>query len=214
VNTKRRSSGFTLIEVLAAMAILTVSVLGLTAGVLVAFSGNGRSSRRTQMVEFAQSRLDRLTAATKVDICTGTFQGGVVSCTKMNVTPFDPNAAPGTGGWMLDVLDRPATTGTTAAGVDLMAGPVLVLGDVGGAIDENATLTARANLMTEWGTLSSGGAGLGCASALVAKNMLCRELHIEFDSVTSPTYYHVWVRVSRGQSYTDGPVVLEGMIAK
>jgi prepilin-type N-terminal cleavage/methylation domain-containing protein len=203
-------AGFTLVEMMAALAILGVSVLGLTAGLTVASAGNGRASRRTQMVEFAQSRIERLTAATKADICTATFKGGVVDCSRMGgaPSPFDPNAAPNTSGWMLDVLDRaPYSDPGANPGVDPMAGPVVVLGDVGGAIDEKATLAARANLVTDWN-----GGGKGCASTLVAKNMLCREVHIELDEAQA--FFHIWVRVSRGQNYQDGPVVLEGMVAK
>jgi prepilin-type N-terminal cleavage/methylation domain-containing protein len=204
-----RPAGFTLIEVMASLAILGVSLLGLMAGLNVASASNGRASRRTQMVEFAQSRIERLMAATKADICTATFQGGVVDCSRMAgaPSPFNPNVAPNTGGWMLDVLDRAPYDPAGTTGVDPMAGPVVVLGNVGGSIDEPATLTARASLASDW---SSGGSG--CASPLVTKNMLCRELHIELDSTS--TYYHIWVRVSRGQNYGDGPVVMEGMVAK
>jgi len=210
VVTVVRPSGFTLIEVMAALGILGVSLLGLTAGVVVAFAGNGRASRRTQMAEFAQSRIERLIAATRSNICTATFQGGVVNCARMaGPSPFDPTAAPNTGGWMLDVLDgAPYTDPTFNPGVDQMAGPVVVLGDVGGAIDEAATLTARSSLVSDW----AGGSGAGCASALIAKNMLCRELHIELDPTSS--FYHIWVRVSRGQNWADGPVTMEGMVAK
>ncbi len=210
MNTERTlPGGFTLIEMMAALAILGVSVLGLTAGLTVASAGNGRASRRTQMVEFAQSRIERLTAATRADICTATFNGGVVDCSRMaGADPFDPNAAPNTGGWMLDVLDRaPYTDPGGNPGVDPMAGPVVALGDVGGAIDEKATLAARASLVADWN-----GGGNGCASTLVAKNMLCREVHIELDPTQA--FFHIWVRVSRGRSYQDGPVVIEGMVAK
>jgi prepilin-type N-terminal cleavage/methylation domain-containing protein len=212
VNTDRaRSRGFTLIEVFAALGILGVSLLGLTAGVLVAFGGNGRSSRRTQMAEFAQARLERFSAASKANICTASTTGSVVDCSKMSPspTPFDPTAAPNSGGWMLDVLDR-ASSGASTVGVDQMAGPLLVLGDTGGAVDEVATVTGRNALLSEWGTGS--GSGNGCASTLVGKNMLCREVHIELDSTL--TFYHIWVRVIRGQNYLDGPVVFEGMVAK
>jgi hypothetical protein len=130
------------------------------------------------------ARIERLTAATKADICTST------------------------SGWMLDVLDRaPYTDPSANPGVDPMAGPVVVLGNVGGAIEEKATLAARASLVTDWN-----GGGKGCASTLVARNMLCREVHIELDPTQS--FYHIWVRVSRGQNYQDGPVVMEGMVAK
>jgi hypothetical protein len=196
---------------MAALGILGVSLLGLTAAMIIAFGSNGRSSRRTQMVEFAQSRLDRLSAATKLNICVGaSLVPGVpttspgIDCSKMTVSgTFNPNGAPGTGGWVMDNLDRGSLVPAATGGIDQMAGPVLVLGDVGGAVDEAATVVARTNII---------GDPLGCASTAVAKNTLCRELHIEMDSTS--VYYHVWVRVVRGQNYQDGPVVLEGMIAR
>jgi prepilin-type N-terminal cleavage/methylation domain-containing protein len=211
VNTERasatgRSRGMTLIEVMAALAILGVSLLGLTGGLVIAATANGRASRRTQMAEFAQSRIERLTAATRKDICTATFNLGAVDCSRMaSGGTFDPTAAPNTGGWMLDVLDR-ASAAQPSVGVDQMAGPVVVLGDLG-AIDEAATLTARSALAADWA-----GGGSGCAAAMVTTNMLCRELHVEVDPTSS--FYHIWVRVSRGGRWTDGPITMEGMVAK
>ena len=204
----------TLIEVLVALGILGVAILGLVGGLVVASRANGRASKRTQMAEFAQSRLERLTAASRRNICTSTVNSGLVDCSRMAVGgTFDPNAAPNTGGWMLDVLDR-ADAQLAPAGVDQMSGPVLALGDLG-AVDEAATLTARAALASDWA-----GAGAGCAATMVSANQLCREVHIESQSIPVPTLtpvnvYHVWVRVTRGGgAWQDGPVVLEGVISQ
>ena len=187
-----RHHGMTLVEVMMALAILGVSLLALMAGLVVAFTANGRASRRTQMVEFAQSRIDRLTAATRKDICTAALSGTNVDCSRMAVTgTFDPTAAPNAGGWMLDVLDR-ASSFQASVGVDQMAGPVVVLGDLG-TIDEGATLTARTNLATDWA-----GGGAGCAATMVTENMLCRELHIEQTIINGAPIYRVWVRVLQG----------------
>jgi len=185
---------------MASLAIMGVSLLGLAAGLVVAFTANGRSSRRTQMVEFAQSRFDRFNGATKKDICTVTSTN--VDCSKMATGgTFDPTSAANTGGWMMDVLDR-ATSMTASAGVDVMAGPVVVLGDLG-AVDEAATVTTRTAVASD---------AAGCASTTLTTNMLCREIHIELDATN--VFYHIWVRVVRGGKPTDGPVYLEGMVAK
>lgn len=208
----RLARGLTLIEVLVSLAILGVSILGLVGGLVIASKANGRASHRTQMLEFAQARLERLMAASRKNICTTTFNSEKVDCSRMAlVGTFDPTVAPNTGGWMLDILDR-ADLQLAQAGVDQMAGPVLVLGDLG-AVDEAATLTARAALYTDWA-----GGGLGCAAAIVGANQLCRELHIEAQSVgpsSNLPVYHIWVRVSRGGgNWNDGPVVLEGVAAQ
>ena len=214
-----------------AMALMAIALLGLTAGMVLAFSSNGRASRRTQAAEFAQSSLERLIAASRKNICTGLFSGGVVSCTSMGVGAFTPDSAANQGGWMLDVLDRAnalvGSGGGATPGVDLMAGPVLVTGD-SGAIDEAATQTARLALLTEWGATGSTAATAGCGSALVKSNMLCREIHIELHDmqnlagaavslcpVGAYCGYRVWVRVVRGGGlWNEGPVTLEGLVAQ
>lgn len=215
---RRAQRGMTLVEVSIAMAVMAIAVLGLTAGIILSFGANGRASRRTQAAEFAQSSLERLMAASRKNICTGSFNGGVVNCSPMGTGTFDPNAAPNQGGWMLDVLDRASAMGSSA-GVDLMAGPVVVLGD-SGAIDEAATTAARAALLTEWGS-GDNAATSGCGSTKVTATMLCREIHIELQDVkkvsSDPALnaYHVWVRVVQGGGkWRDGPVVQEGVIAQ
>jgi hypothetical protein len=205
----------TLIEVLVSLVLLAIALTGLTGGMVVAYNASGRASHRTQMLEFAQSRLERLVAASRKNLCTGSVSYGTVNCSHM-LGALDLVAAPNAGGWMLDVLDQ-ANTLSASGGVDLMAGPVVALGDLG-AVSETDTVTARNALMAEWGT--GAGSGNGCGSALVSPNMLCREIHIEQqDAKVSGTLaipvFHVWVRVMRGgAAWRDGIVQLEGVIAQ
>ncbi len=209
--------GMTLIEVLVSLVLLAVATLGLTQGMVVAYTSGGRSSRRTQMVEFAQSSLERLMAASRKNLCTGSVNFGVVNCSAMGSGTFDPTAGPNQGGWMLDVLDQ-ANTLVSTGGVDLMAGPVVVVGDLG-AIDETGTVTARNALITQWGS-GTAGVGNGCGSTLVTTGMLCREIHIEqqdakVTGTVAVPVFHVWVRVIRGGAgWRDGIVQVEGVIAQ
>lgn len=218
----RRARGMTLIEVLVSLVLLAIATLGLTQGMVVAYTSGGRSSRRTQMVEFAQSSLERLMAASRKNLCTGSINFGAVNCSAMGSGVFDPTAGPNQGGWMLDVLDQASSlvgSGAPAVpGVDLMAGPVVVVGDLG-AIDETATVTARNALITQWGS-GTAGAGNGCGSTLVTTGMLCREIHIEqqdakVTGTVAVPVFHVWVRVLRGGAgWRDGIVQVEGVIAQ
>ena len=207
----------TLLEVLVSLVLLAVATLGLTQGMVVAYTSGGRASRRTQMLEFAQSSLERLIAASRKNLCTGSVNFGVVDCAPMGNGVFDPTAGPNQGGWMLDVLDQ-ANSLVGSGGVDLMAGPVVVIGDAG-AIDETTTLTTRSALLTQWGT-GTAGSGNGCGSTLVTTGMLCREIHIEqqdakVTGTTAVPVFHVWVRVLRGGAgWRDGIVQVEGVIAQ
>jgi type II secretory pathway pseudopilin PulG len=217
-----RSAGMTVVEVMASLAILAIAILGLVGGMIVATTANGRASHRTQMAEFAQSRLERLVAASRKNVCYydpvagSVVSPGAVSCTAAMVSSgtFDPTAAPNTGGWMLDVLDRSDAL-LASNGVDQMAGPVVVIGDEG-AIDEAATLATRSALTADWNA-----AGHGCASPIVnaSRAILCREVHIETQNAAvtgnALNVYHVWVRVVRGGGiWSDGYVVLEEVIAQ
>jgi hypothetical protein len=183
------------------MGVLAVVILGLIAGAEVASNGNAYSRRRSVMLEFAQSRIELLLAMTrnKVPTATTTYP---VSCSAMAVPSgtFDPTAPPGTGGWMLDVIDGSPPTGSTALGDDLMFGPLLIEGDRV-AVDRNSTLSQRATFAANW---LSGTDTAGCGSSVVTSNpaALCREIHIEpYDTVQNgvTTYMlRAWVRVVRG----------------
>ncbi|MBS2023364.1 MAG: prepilin-type N-terminal cleavage/methylation domain-containing protein [Deltaproteobacteria bacterium] len=223
MSTSRRRGaerGLTLIEVLVAFGLLAIGLVGLTAGLVTASKSNGRAFHRTQMVEFAQSRIERLTAASRKNICTATSSSGPVSCSGMGNGTFSTTAAPNTNGWIADLLDRATVTDPLALassstyGVDVMAGPALVFGSTTGsnnnAVDDAATISKRTAIAAD---------ANGCASSLVTADTLCREIHIEDQSTTVGAQtlksYHIWVRVIRGGgNYLDGMVVLEGSVAQ
>ena len=110
MNTRQRARGFSLIETMASLAILAVAALGLMGSMLVASGSNTISRRRTDMTLFAQSRIERLASRTRAKVPTATTTTPV-NCSAMAVGgAFDPNANPGTGGWMLDVTNAGVTT--------------------------------------------------------------------------------------------------------
>jgi prepilin-type N-terminal cleavage/methylation domain-containing protein len=199
MNTSSQPRGFSLVEVMAALAILAVSALGLTAAMLVASGGTEISRRRTDMTLFARTRLERLATRTRLKVPTATTTIPV-NCSAMAVAgTFNPNAAPGTGGWMLDVIDGSPPAGGGALGDDLMAGPLLSE-DAGGP-NTASTLSKRASFATAWST----GTDLnGCGSDTVRndRSVFCREIHIEPLDVTQAgvTMFmlRVWVRVIQG----------------
>jgi type II secretory pathway pseudopilin PulG len=190
----------TLLEVMIALALLGVSALGLVGGMVVASNTNAISRRRTEMYQFAQARIEQLATRTRTNIPTAATVTPV-NCSAMNAGgTFDPNAAPGTGGWMLDVIDGAPPAGGGSLGDSLMAGPLLVEGDLSG-VDSAGTLAQRATFANNWLTATD---TQGCASTTVTKNIavLCRELHIEandtvVNGVTVPML-RVWVRVVQG----------------
>jgi prepilin-type N-terminal cleavage/methylation domain-containing protein len=196
----RRRRGMTLLEVMVALALLGVSALGLVGGMVVASGTNGISRRRTHMLEFGHARLERLGTRTRVNIPT---QATVtpVNCSSMAAGgPFDPNAAPGTGGWMLDVIDGTPPPGAGTLGDDLMFGPLLVEGDLSG-VDSAATIAKRTTAAAAWfGATDT----KGCGSTTVTSNpaVMCREIHVEPLDVaaggTTMFMLRVWVRVVQG----------------
>ena len=101
------------------------------------------------MTLFAQSRIERLASRTRAKVPTATTTTPV-NCSAMAVGgAFDPNANPGTGGWMLDVIDGTPPAGGGALGDDLMAGPLLAEGD-GSGVDGAGTLAKRATFAAAW----------------------------------------------------------------
>jgi len=200
MNTKQHARGFSLIETMASLAILAVAALGLMGSMLVASGSNTISRRRTDMTLFAQSRIERLASRTRAKVPTATTTTPV-NCSAMAVGgAFDPNANPGTGGWMLDVIDGTPPAGGGALGDDLMAGPLVTEGD-GSGIDGTGTLSKRATFAAAWfgGTDTN-----GCGSDTVRNDatVMCREVHIEPLDVTNAgvtTFMlRVWVRVIQG----------------
>src|SRR3989440_2988053 len=175
MNTKQHARGFSLIETMASLAILAVAALGLMGSMLVASGSNTISRRRTDMTLFAQSRIERLASRTRAKVPTATTTTPV-NCSAMAVGgAFDPNANPGTGGWMLDVIDGTPPAGGGALGDDLMAGPLLTEGDASG-IDGAGTLSKRATFAAAWfgGTRTP---GCGSGTGRHGPTVMCRGGH-------------------------------------
>jgi prepilin-type N-terminal cleavage/methylation domain-containing protein len=199
MNTDHRLRGFSLIEVMASLALLSVAALGMVAGMLVASGSTVISRKRTDMALFAQARLERLASRTRLKIPTAATVTPV-DCSSMTVGgAFDPNTDPNTGGWMLDVIDGAPPAGGGTYGDDLMAGPLLAETDSGP--DATNTLSKRTSFAGKW---IDGSDRQGCASAVVRNDtsVLCREIHIEPVNVTNAgvtTFMlRVWVRVIQG----------------
>ena len=212
MSTKRPQRGFTLIEVFAALAVLGIAMLGLTAGLVVAGSSTAIASKRTLMLQFAQTRIERLVAETRVRIPTYDYTiTGTACCAKMNAGgAFNAAAAPGTGGWQMDTIDGPP--GTTA-GDDIMYGPLLISDSSGNATDTYLAQTVAARNAAISGAIDG---GLGCGDPSVrVGGELCRELHIEPANIGGVRMLRVWVRVVDGSgSYLANSVTLQEDIAQ
>src|SRR2546421_1147351 len=129
MNTREHARGFSLIETMASLAILAVAALGLMGSMLVASGANTISRRRTDMTLFAQSRIERLASRTRAKVPTATATTPV-NCSAMAVGgAFDPNANPGTGGWMLAVSTATPPPAAGRSGDDRMPGPPRTGGD-------------------------------------------------------------------------------------
>src|SRR3569833_1119631 len=118
---RRHPRGLGMVEALVAICILGFVILGLIAGATVASGGNAFSRRRSLMLQFAQSRMELLEAMARAAVQAGSTTSPVI-CSSMAAPAggCDPTAAPGTGGWMLDVIDGQPPDGTTSVGDDLM----------------------------------------------------------------------------------------------
>ncbi len=221
MNIKRGQPGFTLVEVMAALAILGIAMLGLTAGLIVASSTTGISAQRTLMLEFAQTRIERLVAETRTLIPTqyttvATFQGGLC-CGKMAVSGtgcgalFDPNAAPGNCGWQMDTIDGGAPG--PGVGEDLMFGPLLIFNASTNSTDGFIAKTIAARTAAVAAGIDG---ALGCGDPSVRNSgTLCRELHIEPGVISGVPMLRAWVRVVNGAgSYLSNSVMLQEDIAQ
>jgi prepilin-type N-terminal cleavage/methylation domain-containing protein len=223
-SRSRGQRGFTLIEVLAALAVLAVATLGLVGGIIIALQTNGIAAQRTLMVQFAQARLERLVAETRIKIPTALTTSP--DCSKMSVAgTFDPTAPPGTGGWMLDVIDGPAPAG---AGNDAMFGPVLIYDSATNASDNyiSSTISTRTTVYNNWvGAGLAAGCGAtgsiqaatptGGAPAPGQAGILCRELHIEPQTLNGVPMLRAWVRVLQvGPDWRVNSVTLQEDIAQ
>jgi type II secretory pathway pseudopilin PulG len=199
----------TLIEVMAAMAILVIALLGVASGLVLAVTDNGNAARRSQLKEFARSRIERLVTSNKQNV--QPIPAGFA------VGTFNPDVPPGTGGWVLDTFE---TLPTAPGGVDVMAGPVIADGE-GSGLDETQTTTPTTGLRA---TVLGSPPAAGCGDPSLANVMgiFCREIHIE--QVTAnpggaglPTVplLRVWVRTLQGGgSWRFQSVVLQKDLAR
>jgi prepilin-type N-terminal cleavage/methylation domain-containing protein len=220
----RGQRGFSLIEVFAALAVLSIATLGLVGGIIIALRSNGIAAQRTLMVQFAQTRLERLVAETRTKIPTALTTSP--DCSKMSVSgTFDPSAPPGTGGWMLDVIDGPAPAG---AGNDAMFGPVMIYDAATNATDNyiSSTVSTRTTVYNNWigAGLANGCGATGSIAAATPSGgapapgqaaILCRELHIEPQTINGVPILRAWVRVIQvGADWRVNSVMLQEDIAQ
>ncbi len=182
----RAARGTTLIETMVSIAVLAIAALGLVGGVILALKTNALASRRTQMKEFAQTRIDRFIQMRPQRIPTGTL-GWVNYDSRMDVgSTFDPA---GSTGWVLDDLDN-----NGLAVVDLLAGPAMV---------DPTGMTAGDDLAGRTATLNAAVAGQTCAVASVVNDpqALCREIHVDATTTSSGIpILRAYVRVTLGGS--------------
>jgi type IV pilus modification protein PilV len=106
----RRSAGkgFSLIELLIAMLVLTVGVLGGMIVIVTAIASNARSRLDTTGVALAQSTMDRIIV---LSISAATQSTSMIDCTGVahNITTFASDS-PGSGAALTDITDLPDGT--------------------------------------------------------------------------------------------------------
>jgi hypothetical protein len=186
----------TLIEVMTSLALLAISILGVVGGLSVAINGNSLSARHTLASQFAQARVEYLVSQTRAKIPTAATVVPV-NCAAMAVAGvFDPTAAPGTGGWMLDVIDGTPPAG---GGDDAMFGPVL-FDDSSDNSSDNTIAKTKALRQTIATNFITGADVTGCATPAVANDagVLCREVHIEPFTLNGAPMLRAYVRVIQG----------------
>lgn len=187
MDIRRSARGLSLVEVMAAMAILVITLLGVVNALVVAINTNGDAARRSQMKEFARSRLERLVTSNR--------QNAPPVPAGFAVGTFTPDVPPGTGGWVLDTLESQPGLG---GGDDANAGPVMVDGE-GSGLDLPATRTLRSQVLA-----ASPPQGCGDPALAQRPDVFCREVHVEPASVLaapgapSVPMLRVWVRAVRG----------------
>ena len=207
MSANRLQRGVSLVEVMAAIAILGIASLGLVGGVIVALSSNASAGRRSQMRAFAQSRIERLIATRPAVIPCGTL-GALNYDARMDAGGlFDEHAAPGTGGWRIDSLD-------TSGDADSMSGPLLVDATAMTGSDDHAARGLAAN--TTMLGLADGDVLKRCSNPAIANDpaMLCRELHIEQTIINGAPIYRVWVRVLQGGAPLLAALIMQEDIAQ
>jgi len=93
----RGSTGFTLLEVMIAMVILAVALLGLAGLQVVSVQGTSRASHITEATTFAQDRLEQLITASFTTLADGasnvTGATGVTYSVQWDINPDDLTGA-------------------------------------------------------------------------------------------------------------------------
>src|SRR5258708_6968287 len=105
---QRLSRGISLIEVMVSIAILGIASLGLVGGIIVSVNSNALAGRRTQALEFAQARIERLMAMGPVQLNSMITAPGVAAAmTVSGLGAVSVSISPGAAGsgWMMDALD-------------------------------------------------------------------------------------------------------------
>ena len=98
---RKREGGFTLIEVMAAIAILTIGILGVAAMQGSAIRANDRGYRLTEATTLAQDRLEYLKTQPYTDLVVGDDQPDPDPINPRPEITYDVVAVPGITGLMI-----------------------------------------------------------------------------------------------------------------
>ena len=177
-----RVQGFSLIEVLIALVILSVGLLGIAAMVSVSMKSKNGSYLRTQALALSGAILDRMranhatavtngydgsTAPTSPTSCNGTVAGGV-NCTAAQIAAMDLYE------WhteLLNLLGSDATYSITTTGVSQEYNKVTVIiswndSPTNGTLNGNSGCSAAVGAATVAATVTAQG-NTGCYNSIV-----------------------------------------------
>jgi prepilin-type N-terminal cleavage/methylation domain-containing protein len=101
---KRREGGFTLIELMVAIAILSFGILAVATMQTTAMRANFRGYRLTEATTLAQDRIEYLTTQPFDDLVVGLDQADPDPANPRSEITYDVEAIPGvTTGWLITV---------------------------------------------------------------------------------------------------------------
>ncbi len=149
MNMKNKTKGFTLMEVLVALVVLSIGLLGIAGMQLFSLKSNQDSSLRTQATYIAYSLIDKMRAnrtvalAETYDIAVGTGPSGTQNCYTSNCTAiqlaaFDLNL------WKCELGNF---SGDAICTTTLNVTPALPLGD--GSVVLNV-LNNEVTILVQW----------------------------------------------------------------